>query len=30
VTVTVFRGRRRMDVKVTLGDAKDAGLGQQT
>ena len=23
VTVTVFRGKRRMDVKVTLGDAKD-------
>ena len=24
VTLTVFRGRRRMDVKVTLSDAKDA------
>jgi S1-C subfamily serine protease len=24
VTVTVFRGQRRLDVKVTLGDAKDA------
>ncbi len=23
VTVTVFRGRKKMDVKVTLGDAKD-------
>jgi S1-C subfamily serine protease len=23
VTVTIFRGRRRMDVQVTLGDAKD-------
>ncbi len=23
VTVTVFRGRRKLDVKVTLGDAKD-------
>jgi S1-C subfamily serine protease len=30
VTLTIFRGRKRMDVKVTLGDAKDAGLGQQT
>jgi S1-C subfamily serine protease len=29
VTLTVFRGRKRMDVKVTLGDAKDAP-GQQT
>jgi S1-C subfamily serine protease len=29
VTVTVFRGRRQMDVKVTLGDAK-ATTGQQT
>ena len=28
VTVTIFRGRKRMDVKVTLGDARaqqDAG-----
>jgi S1-C subfamily serine protease len=24
VTVTIFRGQKRMDVKVTLGDAKDA------
>jgi S1-C subfamily serine protease len=23
VTVTIFRGRKRMDVKVTLGDARD-------
>jgi S1-C subfamily serine protease len=30
VTLTVFRGRKRMDVKVTLGDAKDTGPGQQT
>ena len=28
VTLTVFRGRRRMDVKVTLSDAKDQGPGQ--
>jgi S1-C subfamily serine protease len=30
VTVTVFRGQKRMDVKVTLGDAKDQATGQQT
>jgi S1-C subfamily serine protease len=30
VTVTVFRGRKRMDFKVTLGDAKDQTLGPQT
>jgi S1-C subfamily serine protease len=30
VTVTVFRGRRRMDFKVTLGDAKDQNQGAQT
>jgi S1-C subfamily serine protease len=30
VTITVFRGRKRMDVKVTLGDAKDEASGQQT
>jgi len=29
VTVTVFRGRRKMDLKVTLGDAKDQVLGPQ-
>lgn len=30
VTLTIFRGRRRMDVKVTLGDAKDqGGSGQE-
>jgi len=29
VTITVFRGRRRMDFKVTLGDAKDQQQGQQ-
>jgi S1-C subfamily serine protease len=23
VTVTIYRGRKRMDVKVTLGDARD-------
>ena len=27
-TVTVYRGRRKMDVKVTLGDAKDNVRGQ--
>ena len=30
VTVTVFRGKKQMDVKVTLGDAKDQVPGQQT
>jgi S1-C subfamily serine protease len=32
VTVTIFRGRRRMDVQVTLGDAKNqqGQLGQRT
>jgi len=30
VTVTVFRGRKKMDFKVTLGDAKDQALGPQT
>jgi S1-C subfamily serine protease len=30
VTVTVFRGRRKLDVKVRLGDAKDQSGGQQT
>ena len=30
VTLTVFRGRRRMDVKVTFSDAKDEGSGQVT
>jgi S1-C subfamily serine protease len=29
VTVTVFRGRKRMDFKVTLGDAKDQPQGPQ-
>ncbi|GGA69999.1 serine protease [Edaphobacter acidisoli] len=31
VTLTIFRGQRRMEVKVTLGDAKDqqGQLGQQ-
>jgi S1-C subfamily serine protease len=29
VTVTVFRGQRRMDFKVTLGDAKDQAQGPQ-
>ncbi|MDP9051046.1 MAG: trypsin-like peptidase domain-containing protein [Acidobacteriota bacterium] len=29
VTVTVFRGRKKMDMKVTLGDAKDQPLGPQ-
>jgi S1-C subfamily serine protease len=29
VTLTVFRGQRKMDVKVTLGDAKDKLLGPQ-
>jgi S1-C subfamily serine protease len=30
VTITVFRGKKKMDVKVTLGDAKDTVPGQQT
>jgi S1-C subfamily serine protease len=30
VTITVFRGRKSMDFKVTLGDAKDQPQGQQT
>jgi S1-C subfamily serine protease len=30
VTVTVFRGRKKMDFKVTLGDAKDQPTGPQT
>jgi S1-C subfamily serine protease len=30
VTLTVFRGRRRMDIKVTLGDAKDQPQGPLT
>ena len=30
VTVTVFRGKKRMDLKVTLGDAKDQPQGPQT
>ncbi len=31
VTVTVFRGRKKLDLKVKLGDAKDQPLpGQQT
>ena len=31
VTLTIFRGRRRMEVKVTLSDAKDGGgQGQET
>jgi S1-C subfamily serine protease len=29
VTLTIFRGQRKMDVKVTLGDAKDKLLGPQ-
>jgi S1-C subfamily serine protease len=29
VTITVFRGRKRMDFKVTLGDAKDQPQGPQ-
>jgi S1-C subfamily serine protease len=29
VTVTVFRGKKRLDVKVTLGDAKDTVAGPQ-
>ena len=29
VTLTVFRGRRRMEVKVTLGDAKEQASGAQ-
>jgi S1-C subfamily serine protease len=30
VTLTVFRGKKKMDVKVTLGDAKDQASGQLT
>jgi S1-C subfamily serine protease len=30
VTLTVFRGRRRMDVKVALGDAKDTTQGPRS
>jgi S1-C subfamily serine protease len=30
VTISVFRGRRKMDFKVTLGDAKDTPQGPQT
>jgi S1-C subfamily serine protease len=32
VTVTVFRGQRRLDIKVTLGDAtgNTSDLGQMT
>jgi S1-C subfamily serine protease len=32
VTLTIFRGRKKMDVKVTLSDAKDeqGAVGQQT
>jgi S1-C subfamily serine protease len=30
VTLSVYRGKKKMDVKVTLGDAKDQGPGQQT
>jgi S1-C subfamily serine protease len=29
VTMTIFRGRKQMDVKVTLGDAKDQAQGPQ-
>jgi S1-C subfamily serine protease len=29
VTVTVFRGRKEMDFKVTLGDAKSQAQGPQ-
>jgi S1-C subfamily serine protease len=29
VTITVYRGKRRMDVKVTLDDAKDQPQGPQ-
>ncbi|MEO6788495.1 MAG: PDZ domain-containing protein, partial [Chthoniobacteraceae bacterium] len=32
VTLTIFRGQKRMDIKVTLSDAKDqqGQLGEQT
>ncbi len=29
VTLTIYRGQRRMDVKVTLGDARERAAGQQ-
>jgi len=28
ITLTVFRGRQRLNVKVTLGDAKEIASGQ--
>jgi S1-C subfamily serine protease len=30
VTITVFRGKKQLDLKVTLGDAKDQAPGQLT
>jgi S1-C subfamily serine protease len=30
VTITVYRGKRQMDFKVTLDDAKDQPQGPQT
>ena len=30
VTITIFRGRRKMDVQVKLGDAKNQTRGQRT
>lgn len=30
VSVTIFRGQRRLDVRVTLSDAKDTASGQST
>lgn len=30
ITLTIFRGQRRMDVKVILGDAKEQGSSGQT
>ena len=30
VTVTVYRGQRRLTFKVTLGDAKDSTAGRET
>ena len=29
VTLTIFRGQRRMDIRVVLGDAKERGSGEQ-
>jgi hypothetical protein len=30
VTLTVYRGQRQLNIKVTLSDAKETGSGQET